>query len=127
MAVAKGTLTEGSYAHQCLTLLLEHGPMTARDLAHEIGTDVSNIRARLAAHPELWHVSGYQREQVDGRLYPRAMYRAGPGRDAAKPPPLSGTTYSRRYRARKRSTVNSVFALGTPVNDMRIGAARMTK
>lgn len=116
-----------TYADQCLALLREHGPMTARDLAHEIGTAVSNIRAKLSTHRDRWHVCGYQREEVDGRLYPRAMYRAGHGADAPKPPPLTGTMYSRRHRARKRGTVNSIFALGTPVNDMRIGAAKMTK
>jgi len=120
-------MTPGSYAHQCLTLLREHGPMTARDLARDIGTDVSNIRATLSRHRSAWHVSGYQRDVVDGRLYPRAMYRAGPGRNATKPGPLSETEYNRRHRARKRLVVNSVFALGTPVNVMRVGAARMSK
>lgn len=120
-------MTPGSYAHRCLALLLEHGPMTARDLARDIGTDVRNIRATLSKYRSAWHVSGYAREVVDGRLYPRAMYRAGPGRDAAKPGPLSNCEYDRRYRAHKRAVVNSIFALGTPVNNMRIGAARMTK
>lgn len=120
-------MTPGSYAHQCLTLLKEHGPMTARDLARDIGTSVANIRATLSKYRPAWHVSGYRREVVDGRLYPRAMYRAGPGRDAAAPGPLSDGEYNRRYRAHKRAVVNSVFALGTPVNIMRIGAAKMSK
>jgi len=120
-------LTPGSYAHQCLTILSEHGPMTARDLAHEIGTDVRNVRAKLATYPSLWHVCDYQRENIDGRLYPRAVYKVGAGVDVAQPSPLTSTIYSRRYRARKRAVVNSVFALGTPVNSLRIGAARLTR
>lgn len=120
-------MTPGSYAHRCLTLLCEHGPMTARDLARDIDTAVGNIRATLAKYRDAWHVSGYRREVVDGRLYPRALYRAGPGRNAAKPGPLSPTEYNRRHRARKRAVVSSVFALGTPVNTLRIGAARMSK
>jgi len=119
-------LTKGSYADQILILLRDHGPMTATELADAVGTKPKNIRAILVTRRKTpdgarWHISEYRREEVHGRLYPRAVYKFGKGRNAKKPPPLTQTEYNKRYRSRKRSCVTSVFDLGKSIDKLVVG------
>jgi len=100
-------------------------PMTARELAAEVGSPVASVRAKLSTMgtSSLVHISGWRRDDDGGRLYPRALWSAGPGPRArpAKPKPLGEAAYGERYRALRRVRVASVWDLATPQNNRRAG------
>jgi len=79
-----------------LTLLQELGPMTARELAEQLKIKHVNQIAAAIQGSDNFHISGYRRDEDGGRLYPRALYAYGPGKDANKPPKLSKQEYNRR-------------------------------
>lgn len=103
-------------------MLREVGPMTAREVTEATGLNHDLTRVRLCSLKASGHihVTEYRRETVHGRLYPRAVYALGPGRDAKKPGPLTQAEYCRRYRARKRNAVPSVFHLGGNIDQARV-------
>lgn len=105
---------------------LATGPMTTRELAAELpGLEFNYIRAVVAeqrAHGRL-HVKAWQREEEGGRLYPRAVYAMGPGKDAPRPAPLTKAEQNARHRARKAVRVASVWDLGLAVDHRRVGRA----
>jgi hypothetical protein len=101
--------------------------MTAREIAEEIGlSDLSNVNAALVYVPvgtvKDWHIAGYRRDEHGGRLYPRALYAAGPGVDARKPGRISKNTAQRRWRNKVQNRVASVFELGMSYRDRRKAA-----
>lgn len=102
--------------------LLADDDMTSRDVAEALGIKHNYVRVICSVlHTSgRIHVSGYRREEVNGRLYPRAVYRLGAGVDAKRPKPLSDAEYNRRYRQRTRGMINSVFALAGNVSDRRV-------
>ena len=105
-----------------IAALTEHGPLSLRDLVRELGDHYDLVSAALGAmRPSRVHISAYRRDSDGGRLYPRALWAAGPGTDAKPPGALSDTQYNQRHRAVKRGAVNSVWALGTPVEVRRVG------
>lgn len=79
-----------------LNLLQELGPMTARELAEQLKIKHVNQIAAALQGRDNFHISGYRRDEDGGRLYPRALYAYGPGKDAKKPPKLSKQEYNRR-------------------------------
>lgn len=79
-----------------LNLLQELGPMTARELAEQLKIKHVNQIAAALQGCDNFHISGYRRDEDGGRLYPRALYAYGLGKDANKPPKLSKQEYNRR-------------------------------
>jgi len=103
-----------------LALLKEHGPMTAREIAEELDIpDVCAVRAALAyipgGGPKDYHIAGYRRDNDGGRLYPRALYAAGPGEDAKKLKPLSSAECQRRWKKVRVHKAASVFEFAAKV------------
>ena len=111
---------------QQITKALELGePMTARDVAASFGAAVASVRAKLSTMSRAGkvHIAGWRRVSDGGRLYPRALWAAGPatGRTPRKPKPLGDSAYGQRYRDLRRVRVSSVWDLAKPVADRRIG------
>ena len=102
-----------------LTLLQELGPMTARELAEQLKIKHVNQIAAALQGCDHYHISGYRRDEDGGRLYPRALYAYGPGKEAKKPPKLSRQEYNKRSKAKMRTTVSSVWDLGIFYEDRR--------
>lgn len=104
-------------------LLMEDGPMTAQDIARELGVRIEIARGMCgkAKQCKQIRIVGWRRDEDSGRLYPRAVYAVGAGKDAPKPPPLTRREYNRRHRGRKARAVPSVWALAVPVDRRRIG------
>lgn len=98
-------------------------PMVSRDVAEELGISPSYARKLVSEmrRRKLIHINAYRREELHGKLYPRAVYAVGHRRSASKLKPLSTTEYNQRYRTRKRGAVPSVFSLATPVDIRRTG------
>lgn len=101
--------------------------MTARELASELGIDVNFARSKLDVLKKQGraHICSYRRDEDGGRLYPRALWKAGPrrGHPPEKPAPLTDSDYCRRYRARQVRRVTSVWALGQTPRERRLGEA----
>jgi len=102
-----------------LNLLQELGPMTARELAEQLKIKHVNQIAAALQGSDHFHISGYRRDEDGGRLYPRALYAYGPGKDAKKPPKLGKQEYNRRAKEKMRKTVSSVWDLGIFYEDRR--------
>lgn len=103
--------------------IAENGPMTAEEFAEEKEIPLNHARAyaSYAKKHKFVYVLAYKREsEVGGVAYPRAVYALGNKKDAPKPEkwPLAET--NRRHRAKKRKMANSIFAMGTPLDDLRI-------
>ena len=83
-----------------LALLREHGPMTQRDIAADLGVPLPNIYKAVnwLRITERVHIAGYRRDEDSGKLAPRALWADGHGRMARviKPPPLTYAEYNRR-------------------------------
>lgn len=116
--------------------LAAHGATMARDLARDLGTSHELMRVRLARlkHQKRVRIGGWIRTEERGRLYPRALWAAGSGQDASRPPALEDGEYNARRHRRLHSAVSSVFALAdqvarrTQCNDWRLlGATRPQK
>lgn len=102
-----------------LNLLQELGPMTARELAEQLKIKHVNQIAAALQKSDNFHISSYRRDEDGGRLYPRALYAYGPGKDAKKPPKLGKQEYNRRAKEKMRKTVSSVCDLGIFYEDRR--------
>jgi len=105
-----------------LALVAEHGRLTAREVAEELGITVSHARAVVSnLHGKGLRIAEYRRDSDGGRLYPRPVYALGKGPDVKPPGRLSDAEYNRRYRARTRGLVGSVFALAGNNAHRRVG------
>lgn len=105
-----------------LDVIREHGPMTSTQLAEELGVSRPYARACVAycKKQKKIFVLRYEREVVDGHLYPRAVYDLGNKPDARRLPPLPKHVCGKRYREKKEVRVASVFDLGKPVDLKRL-------
>ena len=67
-----------------LALLREHGPMTQRDIAADLGVPLPNIYKAVnwLRITERVHIAGYRRDEDSGKLAPRALWADGHGRMA---------------------------------------------
>lgn len=99
--------------------------MSARELSEELGLRFGLVRAKLGYLKTQGrvHIHSYCRDTENGRLYPRARWALGSGKDAKRPAPLSDAEYNRRYRERTRGLVNSVFELAGNNSNRRVGPA----
>lgn len=103
----------------------EQGPMTSADLSLYLGKpkgDISSTVSRLNRA----HKTVGKRLQVVGYVYdaegsdikvPRALYDIGDGPDAPKPK-RDHKAVMRRFRARKKLRLTSVFDLGKTVRQL---------
>lgn len=108
-----------SIRSRVLSLIKENGPMSAREIAQELKLDTPN-RVPAALHGSKdYHIYSYRRDDDGGRLYPRALYAYGPGRNAPKPKPLTRVDYNKRSKAKMKHTVTSVWDLGIPSRERR--------
>lgn len=111
----------GYVKRQVLALLQDHGPMTRFEIGEELGIEkktmgqcMSALHKDLARMGKRVHIVGWTRSVEGTRDYLRAVYAYGPGRDAKKPPRLTGREANKRYRERchARYTSSSVFRAG---------------
>lgn len=103
-----------SIRSRILNLLKENGPLTAREIATELKLPyVNQVAAALGDCPN-FHIYSYRRDEDGGRLYPRALYAYGPGKNAPKPKPLTRVEYNKRSKLKIKRTVTSVWDLGVP-------------
>lgn len=103
--------------------LLAHNNLSCREISLEIDVSLAHIRSAVSKlkKAKKIYVWRYRRDEDGGRLYPRAIYAFGNGRDATPPGALSDTEYNRRHRENQRGAVNSVFMLGVPVHKRKLG------
>lgn len=104
-----------TYRQRILDLLAEHGPMTLRELAHDIGISADLLRCYVGSlrqrRPGVIYIDSYRRDEDGGRLYPRALYALGNKPDAKRPKKLTQSEYNRRAREKAKVRVASVFHL----------------
>lgn len=101
----------------------ELGPMTAEEFALEKEIPLNHARAYVsyAKRHAFVYVLKYKRESEVGNVaYPRAVYAFGNKPDAQKPEKWSVAVTNRRHRAKKRMRANSIFAMGVPLDDLRM-------
>ena len=101
----------------------EIGPMTAEEFAQE--KDIASNQARAyvnyAKRHKLVYVLKYKRESEIGNVaYPRAVYALGDKPDAPKPERWPLHVTNMRHREKKRKRANSIFAMGIPLDDLRM-------
>lgn len=103
--------------------ILSVGEMSCREIATELHISVSHARSAVCKLKQLKkvYIAYYRRDSDGGRLYPRAVYALGSKRDAAPIGALTPTELNSRYRKAKKTAVNSVFMLGVPVEERRLG------
>jgi len=107
-------------------VIKELGPMTAAELAEQIGKSVAYARATISTcrhrtddkYP--LHIQKYVHHAAGAKEYPRAVYAAGIGKDAYRPRKLSKTESNLRHRKKKMLLVNSIFSLAVPCDDRRL-------
>ena len=105
-----------------LKVIEEYGPLSARELADQLGISCPYGRAIVSywKKRKAIYISAYRRDTDGGALYPRGLYAVGNHVDARKPKPLSRLEYSRRHRHNKKMVACSVFTLAIPVDDRRL-------
>lgn len=108
-----------SIRSRILSLLKDNGPLTAREIATELKLPyINQVAAALGDCPN-FHIYSYRRDEDGGRLYPRALYAYGPGKNAPKPKPLTRVEYNKRSKLKMKHTVTSVWELGIPSRERR--------
>lgn len=104
-----------------LELLQDAGPQPSVELARYFpGSDRSEVSSALhqmhrSVAEQQVHIAGWTRDADGAKRHLRALYAAGPGKDAPKPRPLTGRQRERAYRARRKlpaGVPNSVWQLG---------------
>lgn len=114
--------------------LLEHyGPMTRTDIRlymnhpkDVMGSTLKRLRTKLKETPQRIYIKEWIRDERNRNRY-TAVFAAGSEPNAKKPKPFTGAEVVRRYRTRKKmQTLNSVFALATPVRDRLKNSKRLT-
>ena len=108
-----------SIRSRILRLLQENGPLSAREIATELRLEATNRVGAALQGSKNFHIHSYRRDSDGGRLYPRALYAYGPGRNAPKPKPLTKVDYNKRSKAKMKHTVTSVWDLGIPVRERK--------
>lgn len=108
-----------SIRSRILALIKDNGPMTAREIAQELKLDNPNRVSAALYGSKNYHIYSYRRDEDGGRLYPRALYAYGPGRNAPKPKPLTKVDYNKRSKSKMKHTVTSVWDLGIPSRERR--------
>lgn len=104
-------------------LFREHGPMTARDVAKELGLAYNFARAKVAhaKRRKLIHVHSWTRSQEGCKILRLcAVYDIGNKPHAPKPPPFTPSEAAKRHRAKKARMVMSIFSAATPVDARRL-------
>jgi hypothetical protein len=94
---------------------LSDSPMTMRELSEQLGQPFDHIRNTIGSMRQnaKWNlrIVGYRRDADGGRLYLRAVWGVGRGKDAVKPPKLNQAQTNKRSRQRRKAQVASVFHL----------------
>ena len=106
----------------------ELGPLTSAELARELGLErnavadaLCKMQKKRKTRPRLIHIANYvMDDEVDDALRLRAVFALGDKPDA-KRPATSGAERSRRYRAKKKVKVNSIFSLALTVGERMQG------
>lgn len=108
-----------TYLERIKALLTEYGPLSADELALELGITPLLMQGKLGQlrhrHPGQIRIAAWRRDEVRGYLYPRAIYGVGSEPDAKRPKPLTNAQYNARYRRVAHRRVNSVWSLAIPV------------
>lgn len=119
MSAAYGNLIEQILA------LISDGPMTAAELSSSMGvpvTVVGSVVSRLSRptpghrRPQRVHVVCHVYDFGVAKRYPRAQYALGPGENV-KRPKVDKAGNTRRFRAKRKNFVNSVWGLAIPRKD----------
>lgn len=112
---SKQSLMNSISRQKIIALLTELGPMTMREIADQLKTDLDRIRSFVGStrqkKPGVIYIQSYRRDEDGGRLYPRAVWAAGNLPDAKRPPKLGRPEYNRRSRKKKKKAVASIFHL----------------
>jgi hypothetical protein len=119
-----------SMVDQVKDLLTEYGPMTAREIAAELGRGHRVITATICGirqrEPGVLRICKYERVIEGERDYPRPLYALEPGEDAPKPRPLLSKVRSARWRESVRGQASSVWDWATPVKYRKLKTERRT-
>jgi len=117
----------GNITDKVLEVLRDFGPMTAREIAVELGVHVNGVSMVLtrcrrdcskkrSKQPKRVHIHSYTRTVVVDRERvrdnPRMVFALGNKPDAKKPPPQNNAVRCRKKRANALGRVNSIFAIG---------------
>lgn len=109
---------------------LSDGPLTMREIADQIGSDIDSVRCAIGSlrnrNPRILHIHSYRRDTDGGRLYPRAVWALGAGKDAKRPPKLTSSEYNKRAKTKRRVCLASIFHIGL-VNDSVSSRLRLSK
>jgi hypothetical protein len=108
-----GQLRPGATPWLVMECLREHGHQTAHQVAESIGANLRTVTSILSAQKGVrCRIVRYERP-TDFYAKARAVWSYGTqGTTKRKPRPLTPTEVDRRYSARLRPPVNSVWALG---------------
>lgn len=121
------TSKRGVIVREILRMLDEEGPMTRAEICKrlgrakdEIAAVVSRLHKRTPVSGKRIYIKEYVYDMEGERMYPRAVYALGGGKDAARPIP-DQKEVKRRYWARSQLKLkaNSVFNLGLSRSQLR--------
>ena len=126
----KSTSTSTSTYQKIVDALTEYGPMTSRELAEEINTDLRLVQGSLGwirvERPNLIHIQGWRHEKTACRINLNAVYALGAKPDAKRPKAMSSSQKCKRWRQKKKFQIASVFHLSVQKhNRVRTPAVHM--
>lgn len=102
----------------------DHGPVSAIEVLRALRKPGEpRIDGLIRQHKKhgRCHIGGWDTGKMCGlRKYTRALYVAGPGRDAPRPKPLTKADHNQRSYARLKGAASSVFALGVPIKQRKV-------
>lgn len=101
----------------------EHGPISSHELSQMLGMPLNAVSGCITRRRDLHQIriAGWSRDEGSSCTRLQALYGPGTEPDEKKPKPMSRTQINKRYRERQRkASINSVFALGIPVNARRV-------
>ena len=114
------SLNRGQVVIDTTAAIVEHGEITAMELAEYLGISrygahavLNRMNKRTKAGLKRIHIVRYIHDHDGSRKYPRAVYAMGDKPDAKKPK-ADQLAVKREYYARlkSRTTMNNVFNLG---------------
>lgn len=115
---------ERAFLVQAVTEALERdGPMTTAMVSAVIGegrTKIGSVLSRMNRNNKtlgrrVYIESWTTEEEGSGKMYPRAVYALGDKKNAPRPPKMSCSERTKRWRNAKRQRVSSVFDLAIPI------------
>lgn len=109
--------------YDVLEFIKANGPCTVRDIYAGVDYPENSVRVAVSALKKEYkciYIKKWVRENDTFCNRALASYAVGDAPDAKKPRPLPRSAYAQRHRERKRLLVNSVFALGKCVDDIRV-------